>query len=290
MPDETPPAESSSPRANVPQPTPGTPVALITGGSAGLGLVIAEVFLKNGYRVVITGRDQGRLETAAASLGETTSLSDQLAVVSGDVNAQPDSQRVIEFACSTFGRLDVLVNCVGASDRGLIENLQADKLNELFQRNVITALFCSQAAIPMLSQTHGSIVNIGSLGSKVGARYIGGYATAKHALAGMTQQLRLELRDKNIHVGLVNPGPIRRSDENQRYRDAVSDDLPAQASRPGGGTRVKGLPPERVANTVLTCVRKRKPDIVVPSYLRILIAVGHAFPRLGDWLLLKFTS
>ncbi len=133
-------------------------------------------------------------------------------------------------------------------------------------------------------------MNIGSLASKVGARYIGGYAIAKHALAGMTQQLRLELKPRGIHVGLVSPGPIRRDDAGQRYNKSMEEGLPTQASAPGGGTRLKGLAPERVADAVLRCIESRKPDIVLPGYLRLLIATGHAFPRLGDWLLLKFTS
>jgi NAD(P)-dependent dehydrogenase (short-subunit alcohol dehydrogenase family) len=189
-----------------------------------------------------------------------------------------------------FGRLDVLVNCVGASDRGLIENLSLDKLDDLFRRNVHTALLCSQTAIPLLEASRGVIVNIGSLASKVGSRYIGGYAIAKHALAGMTQQMRLELRARGIHVGMVSPGPIRRSDAGSRYEAAMDASLPEQASKPGGGTKLKGLAPDRVADAVLRVVRKRSPDIVMPGYLRILIALGHAWPRLGDWLLLKFTS
>ena len=132
--------------------------------------------------------------------------------------------------------------------------------------------------------------NIGSLAAKVGARYIGGYAIAKHALAGMTQQLRLELKPRGIHVGLVNPGPIQRSDAGQRYRDSIDDRLPAQAAAPGGGARLKGLPPQRVADAVMGCISRRRPDVVLPRHLRLLIGIGHLIPRLGDWLLMKFTS
>ena len=87
----------------------------------------------------------------------------------------------------------------------------------------------------------------------------------------------------------MSPGPIRREDGGQRYQESVAG-LPPQAAQPGGGTRVKGLPPERVAEAVLKAIQKRKPDVVLPRYLRLLITLGHAVPRLGDWLLLKFTS
>ena len=111
-----------------------------------------------------------------------------------------------------------------------------------------------------------------------------------HGLAGMTQQMRLELRPRGIHVGLVSPGPIARDDAGRRYTESIDASIPEQASAPGGGTRLKGLAAERVADAVLRCIRHRAADIVLPGYLRILIAIGHAFPRLGDWLLIKFTS
>ncbi|EMI17847.1 short-chain dehydrogenase/reductase SDR [Rhodopirellula maiorica SM1] len=265
-----------------------SPVALVTGSSGGLGLAIARTFLEAGYRVVITGRDVSRLDAAKASLGRDS----YVAIACGDVSEPQGAADAVQTAVSQFGRLDVLVNCVGTSDRGLAENLTLERLDELIRQNVHTALLCSVAAIPQLEIDQGVIVNIGSLASKVGARYLGGYVAAKHALAGLTQQMRLELKPRGIHVGLVNPGPIRRDDAGSRYQSRVEEDanVPAAAAKPGGGTKIKGLPPESVANAVLHCVRYRRPDLVLPRYLRLLIAVGHISPRLGDWLLLKFTS
>lgn len=263
------------------------PVAMVTGGSAGLGLVLAKTLLKHGYRVMIVGRSHERLEEARESLGGTR---DQLLTHVGDVASQTDVQQMIAKIEQDWHRLDVLINCVGSSDRGLIENLEIETLDGLWRQNVVTALLCSQAALELLEASSGIIVNIGSLASKVGARYIGGYAVVKHALAGMTQQLRLELKPRGIRVALVSPGPIARNDAGERYREVVDGSLPEQASAPGGGTRIKGLPPERVAAAVMKCIRRGSVDIVLPGHLRILIAIGHAFPRLGDWLLLKFTS
>lgn len=267
------------------------PVALVTGGSAGLGLVIAAKLLGQGYQVTIVGRDVERLEKARDSLAKELQAKDSQPSVFSlrcDLTSGQDVARLLDDVTERFGRLDALVNCVGTSDRGLIENLQPERLEQLLRQNVLTALLCCQASIPLLEQSGGTIVNIGSLASKVGARYIGGYAIAKHALAGMTQQLRLELKPRGIHVALVSPGPIRRADAGERYR--LEESLPTQASAPGGGTRLQGLAPERVADAVVRCIESRKPDIVLPGYLRLLIATGHLFPRLGDWLLLRFTS
>lgn len=271
------------------------PVAIVTGASSGLGLHIADALLRQGYRVVMVARDADRLASArdrlvSSDANNVSDLPDRLALHRTDVADAADVDVLMKFVDQRFGRLDVLVNTVGESDRGLIENLSTQRLESLIQQNVVTALLCSQAAIERLEKTGGVIVNIGSLASKVGARYIGGYAIAKHALAGMTSQLRLELRDRGIHVALVNPGPIRRDDAGSRYADRVDGSMPDQAARPGGGTRIKGLAPERVAADVVRCIRRRTPDVVIPGYLRVLIAVGHALPRLGDWMLVQFTS
>jgi len=270
-------------------------VALVTGGSSGLGLRIAAVFCQAGYRVIVVGRDAQRLDAALCELRREIPTpvdgnDDSITTMVADVTQAADVARVIDAIDQQFGQLDVLVNCVGCSDRGLIEKLTSDRLRELIEQNVISALLCSQGAIKLLEKQAGVIVNIGSLAAKVGARYIGGYAIAKHALAGMTQQLRLELRPRGIHVALVNPGPIRREDSTNRYVSRVDSSLPAQAAAPGGGTRVKGLDPDIVAQKILQCVEKRAPDLVLPRHLRLLIAVGHLCPRLGDWLLLQFTS
>tara|TARA_R110002049_G_scaffold2750_10_gene22416 strand:+ start:50953 stop:51837 length:885 start_codon:yes stop_codon:yes gene_type:complete len=280
-------SQSKSPRESTPE---STRVALITGGSSGLGLAIAHAFVRSGYRVVIAGRTETRLESAAIELRRHTKSDNWVTTIAADASRDEDVTKMMDEIQATLRRLDVLINCAGASDRGLIENLQADRLEALIRQNVITALLCSQAATPMLEQQSGVIVNIGSLAGKVGARYIGGYAAAKHALTGMTQQMRLELRSRGIHVALVSPGPIRRTDEGNRYRAMVDESLPEQASAPGGGTRIKGLDPAAVAAAVLRCVERRSPDVILPGHLRVLVAIGHLIPRLGDWLLLKFTS
>lgn len=265
-------------------------VAVVTGGSAGLGLVIADVLLAARYDVIILGRDADRLAEAARRLTRTARTvgvraQDMLA----DVTDEASVAAVFAKVQRDFGRLDVLVNCVGQSDRGRTDSLTRERLIQLIDTNVISALICSQAALPMLKDSGGVVVNIGSLASKVGARYLGGYCAAKHALAGLTQQMRLEWREYGVHVGLVSPGPIQRPDAGQRYAHSGGD-TPASAQQPGGGAKLRGLPPQRVAVSVLRCIRRRRGDIILPGHLRGLVAVGHAFPALGDWLIRKFTS
>jgi short-subunit dehydrogenase len=263
-------------------------VAVVTGASSGLGYAVASLFAQSGYQVVLVGRDPSRVTAAIERFPP-----DIAPFASGyacDVTDHNDVQKLFEFVKSQYGKLHVLVNCVGKSDRGLLQDISAKQMQHLFEVNVLSSLYCTQGALPLLEQSGGVVLNVGSLASKVGARYIGGYSTVKHALAGLTQQFRLELKHRGVHVCLLSPGPIKRSDEGQRYRDQVDSNLPDQANRPGGGTRVKGLSPEYVAQVALTMIQKRQADRVLPRYLRLLIAIGNMWPRIGDWLLLKFTS
>lgn len=265
-------------------------VAVVTGGSSGLGLAVAEALLAARYDVIILGRDHDRLADAAGRLADIAATAQtRLQSIVTDVTSDQAVSDCFAQVAADFGRLDVLVNCVGQSDRGRTESLTRQRLIELIDVNVTSALLCSQAALPMLKESSGVVVNVGSLASKVGARYLGGYCAAKHALAGLTQQMRLEWLEYGVHVALVSPGPIRRDDAGRRYA-ATSGDAPPEAQRPGGGAKLKGLPAQRVADAVVRSITRRHPDIILPTYLRSLVAIGHALPRLGDWLLRKFTS
>ncbi|TVP99055.1 MAG: SDR family oxidoreductase [Planctomycetaceae bacterium] len=264
-------------------------VAVVTGGSAGLGFGIAAELIRADYRVAIIGRDAARVEIAAERLNERTRSTDRCLGLVGDVTDPASVRSCFERVEQTWGRLDVLVNCVGRSDRGRVESLTPERLAELIAANVTSTLLCSQAALASLCASGGTVVNIGSLAGKIGSRYLGGYCAAKHALSGLTQQMRLEWRDYGVHVALVSPGPIRREDAGRRYAAEI-DGLPASAAQPAGGARLRGLATERVAAEVLSCIRRRHADRILPRRVRLLLCLLQAFPACGDWLVLKFTG
>jgi len=266
------------------------PVVVVMGGSSGLGLAIVRRFLDAGYFVIATGRDPSKFPAAVTPVIDGV---DGLARLSWRMCDATNAESLAEFYAivkTDYGRLNVLINCVGRSDRGTVESLDCDRLVASLEANVVTALQSSQAAFPLLCQSRGVVVNIGSLAGKVGTRYLGAYCASKHALAGLTQQMRLEWKDVGVHVALVSPGPIRRADAGERYRDLKQlDGVPETAMRPGGGTSIKGLEPEKVADAVYLAVLRRSPDVILPRWLRLVFTLGQALPRLGDWLLSKET-
>lgn len=275
------------------------PVAVVTGASAGLGFSVAKAFLAAGYDVVGVARDQNRLHSAATSLRGTQTggltnpevAEPRFMAVAGDVTDSESLAKVFTTIREDAGRIDALVNCVGQSDRGATQLLTRQKIIELIDANVISSLLVSQAALPLLRESKGVVVNVGSLASRVGARYLGGYPLTKHALAGLTQQMRLEWREFGVHVALICPGPISRPDAGTRYDSQVTEGgAPESAKRPGGGAKIKGLAPEYVARKIVQMVRKRTPDTILPWYARCLIVLGHLSPPLGDRLVLAMTG
>jgi short-subunit dehydrogenase len=261
-------------------------VALVTGGSAGLGLAIARALVGAGASVTIAARDEDRLAAARDSLNAGGMA---CAAIPADVTKQPDCERLVTQTLAARGRLDLLVNCAGRSARGEAAATSADEFAQLIEINFLSAVRVSRAALPRLVASRGHLVFIGSLASKSASRYLGAYPASKFPLAAYAQQLRLELGPQGLHTLLVCPGPIRRDDAGQRY-DAAAANLPSEARRPGGGVKLKGIDPDWLAARILRGCERRTPELVVPARARLLFAISQLWPRWGDWIVTRMTK
>ena len=173
---------------------------LLTGGSAGIGLAIAEACLDRGARVVINGRDPSRLEAAGVRLG--------IGVAQGDVGE--DAARIVSTAVEHLGGLDVLVNNAAWGHRMTLEDLDATRFEAMWRTNVLGATLMAQRALPHLRTAGGgSIINISSTAGRRG--YAGGsaYVSTKFALRGLTECWQGELRREDIRVILINPSEVQ---------------------------------------------------------------------------------
>jgi hypothetical protein len=92
-----------------------------------------------------------------------------------------------------------------------------------------------------------------------------------------------------VHTLLVCPGPIQRDDAGRRYAEQ-SANLPASAAEPGGGAKLKGIEPQRLATLIVRACERRQAELVVPWWIRILVALGQLSPRLGDWIVGRMTK
>lgn len=260
-------------------------VVLVTGGSAGLGLEIVRAFAARGARVIAVARDADRLAAAVNSLSAT---SDKVVGWTCDVTNDDSVASLFERAKAGFGRLDALVNNVGVSTRGELLGTPIAEFQRLWELNFLSVARCTKAASPMLLESRGHVVNIGSLASKSAARYLGGYAPSKFAVAAYSQQLRYELAECGVHVLLVCPGPLRRDDAGRRYSEQATG-LPPSALKPGGGVKVKGIDPAWLANRIVRACDRRELEIVVPWKARVLFALSQLSPSWGDWVLKRMT-
>lgn len=264
-------------------------VVAITGGSAGLGLATAQAFASTGAQTVLIARDPARLAAAA----EKIQAAKPPLTLSADITQDDAVAAAVAAAFAQirdkFGRLDVLVNCAGKSARGPIAETTPAQFQELWELNFLSAVRCTRAALPLLLESKGSVVHIGSLASKSAARYLGAYPASKFPLAAYSQQLRLELGPQGLHVLLVCPGPIRREDAGQRYAEQAAH-LPASAQEPGGGVRLKGIDPAWLARRIVRACELRESELVIPGYSRLLFAIAQLSPALGDWILRRMTK
>ena len=255
-------------------------VALVTGGSSGLGRVIAEAFAAAEAKVAIVGLEADAVRQAA---DEMRSAGRDVLGIHADITKQPDVDRMMAETLDRFGRLDVLVNNAGRSMRGKVLETTPEQFRELMELNLIALVRCTRAAVPHLLPNRGHVVNIGSLAAKSAARWVGAYPATKFAVAAYSQQLRLELGPQGLHVLLVCPGPIERKDA-RLYPLEGLEDVPESARKPGAGVRVRAIAPQQLAGAILRACERRRPELVIPGKARLLFAISQIWPSLGDWI------
>jgi 3-oxoacyl-[acyl-carrier protein] reductase len=176
-------------------------VALITGGTAGIGRATAQALSAAGERVAITGRDEKRLDATARDLG--------VHPIHADVSKEKDVERTYQEVLGKFGDLDILVNNAGIGFFKPLADFDLASFEAVFATNVTgPMLMAREAAKHFIAKKSGNIINIASTAALRGAPNGTAYYASKFALRGMTECWRAELRKYNIRVILVNPSEV----------------------------------------------------------------------------------
>lgn len=181
-------------------------VALVTGGTSGIGKATAIAFARAGAKVVLSGR---REKEGAAVVAEIERLGGAAAFVRADVAVEADVKAMVDFAVATYGRLDVAFNNAGVEWMGPLEQATEAEYRRVFDINVWGVLNSMRHEIPAMLRTGGgAIVNTSSIAGHVGMAQVSIYIASKHAVEGFTKAVALEFAKQNIRVNAVAPAVI----------------------------------------------------------------------------------
>jgi NAD(P)-dependent dehydrogenase (short-subunit alcohol dehydrogenase family) len=182
-------------------------VALVTGGTKGLGRSMSEGLAQAGAQVAVVSRHAEQAQAVASQL--QTSYGHPARGYGADVTAPEQVERLTETVMNDFGRIDILVNNAGVNRRGPIERLSLEEFEEVYAVNVRGPwLMCRAVGPIMKAQAYGRVINIGSMLSVVGMAERTPYATSKGALLQLTRVLALEWAQDGVTVNAMLPGPF----------------------------------------------------------------------------------
>jgi NAD(P)-dependent dehydrogenase (short-subunit alcohol dehydrogenase family) len=183
--------------------TPSKKIALVTGGSSGLGLAIARKFTSQNIFTIITGRDKQKLDEAGASLG---SLCLPLVMDMTQLDKLPDHVQEI---VKRFGRIDILVNNAGINQKKDLVDVTDQDFLQIIQTNLVSVFSLSREVVKvMLTQGSGCIINVSSMAAQYGLPKVIAYTASKTAIEGMTRAMAVELSPSGIRVNCIAPGFI----------------------------------------------------------------------------------
>jgi len=225
--------------------------AIVTGGTQGLGAAIARRFADAGAAGIVTcGRSAAKGEAVAAEIGTATGVPVRFVV--GDLAEVDDCRAIVAAADRTFGRVDILVNAAGLTDRGTILDTTPAQFDAMFAINLRGPFFLMQDAIKLMIRdgVEGAVVNIGSTSAFAGQPFIVTYSASKGALATLTRNTAFALLRNRIRVNQLNIGWMASDGEDavQRKHHGAGDDWreKAGAERPFG----RLVDPQEVARAV----------------------------------------
>jgi NAD(P)-dependent dehydrogenase (short-subunit alcohol dehydrogenase family) len=265
-------------------------VVLVTGASSGIGRACALHLVREGYHVFGTTRRDPDL------LRHDLGITDQLDVLVMDIDDDASVVRTISAIVAQTGRLDAIINSAGFGISGAVEETSDKEARAIIETNVLGMLRVCRAVLPtMRTQGSGVIVNISSIGGRIGLPFQGFYSATKFAIEGLTESLRMELRAFGIRAVLIEPGDCSTgfTDSRQRVEGAGLSDIYGH-TREAVLTIVEkderhGSSPDVVARLVVRVLNKRRPRVrytVGPASQKLAAGLKRVLPsKIFEWIL-----
>ncbi len=249
---------------------------LVTGGSRGLGLVLAREFARQGARVAICARDEQELEQAS---GDLLSRGAEVMAVKCDVTNTTEVEDMMSRIRERFGKIDVLVNNAGTIQVGPLEVMNREDFEHAMRAHFWAPLNTILAVLPeMRERQDGRIVNISSIGGKIAVPHLVPYSASKFALVGLSKGLYAELKKDGIVVtticpGLMRTGSPRNANFKGKHRDeyawfSISDSLP-----------VTSIKAERAARQIVDACKQGRAELIISFQAKIAVTFDALFPE-----------
>ena len=180
-------------------------VAIVTGASGGIGKSIAMKLYEEGYSITVTGRSLSKLVNSFVGVDE-----DRILYLEADAQDHKSYSKIVDKTIECFGSLDLLVNNVGGGTLGkTIEKTTLQDWNETFDLNTTSVFFTTQAALPYLLKTKGTVINFSSILASRPVNGLGPYSAAKAAVEMITKSLAMELAPRGVRVMCISPATIQ---------------------------------------------------------------------------------
>jgi NAD(P)-dependent dehydrogenase (short-subunit alcohol dehydrogenase family) len=254
---------------------------LITGGSRGLGLLMARQFVEQGARVAICARDGEELDRAAADL---TRRGGDVACIPCDVTDRGQVERTVGDVERHFGRIDVLVNNAGTISVGPMEAMNLGDYEESMKTHFWGPLYATLAALPgMKRRREGRIVNISSIGGKVAVPHLLPYCAGKFALTGLSEGMRAELKKDNVYVTTVCPGLMRTgSPPNAFFKGQHRVEY--TLFKLSDSTPLTAMNAQRAARRIVTACQRGESEVILSVQAKVAAKFHGLFPGVSSEL------
>jgi NAD(P)-dependent dehydrogenase (short-subunit alcohol dehydrogenase family) len=253
-------------------------VAVITGGSRGLGLLMARELAVAGARLALLARDPAELDLARRELAAVGGH--RVLALPCDVGRQDEVRWAVDAAAERFGRLDILINNAGVIQVGPLEHMTVADFEEAMRVHFWGPLYATLAALPHLRrQETARIVNISSIGGRVAVPHLVPYSASKFALAGLSDGLRTELARERIYVTTVFPGLMRTgSHVNARFKGKREEELAWFAI--GDALPLASMAGRRAARRILEACRYGEPSLTLTPQAKAAAIANAVAPNL----------
>ncbi len=252
--------------------------AIVTGASHGIGPYIVRALAKEGMNLVLAARSEQELEQLATA-ADIRATGVHVLTVPTDVTDREARSALVHAAERTFGAVDVLVNNAGGDPQREFLHYTADDVEALIQLNLTGPIELTRLLLPgMLQRKRGHIVNISSMGGRIGFPYTEVYSASKDGLIGFTRVLRADYRKAGVSSSVLILGPIGGAGIGARTMEEMN--LPVYAM-----SKALLSPPEAVARAVVRSIKRDKAEIVImPGPGRLLRTLMDLFPGMGPMM------